>query len=502
MALAAARPRYWQPSNKLPLVVILDDSYSMTAGGKNSPREQAISEVMELANSQRYEPVILMAAGPEPSLLPGNVNLRVGLEEWRCNKTSFNPQSAIARARLAGGPLAHILVATDHKPPQDSGSNSVKWMAFGKTRENTALTAISRSAGVGNDRCLIETTHFGSQPGTASLEIDINGVIKRHPLNLEPGEVQRLIIEAPQEAWLKATLSGDELEADNKAWLAPIKRPEVRVETRIGDSNLASLVFSALKAVDGVRMVADSPHLLITDQPQTAQTNGPWILEISARGNKKPLLGPFILNSGHPLVEGISPGGVIWNAAQDLKIPGTPIITAGNLTLLSQDNSGPAPYFHMNFALQSSTLAKTPNWPVFIWNLIKMRENESPGIQFANLPPGALVQVAGPEGETVFFTDPKGETHETVVQNGRAVWKPQMWGPHLAASGERFWPFAVNALSADESDLSETRSGDWGGWQETGVMQWQYKDLTWLFILAILFFMTCHWLLVRKTSYT
>ena len=46
-------------------------------------------------------------------------------------------------------------------------------------------------------------------------------------------------------------------------------------------------------------------------------------------------LGPFVIDFTHPLTEGLSLGGVVWGAGVKEQFMGTPIITAGNVPLLT-----------------------------------------------------------------------------------------------------------------------------------------------------------------------
>src|SRR3954468_23501145 len=69
LCLAAADPHVRMTQGTRPLVVVLDDSFSMTAGGKDSPRERPLTALAkEISRTPPYS-VRFILAGDRPQLL-------------------------------------------------------------------------------------------------------------------------------------------------------------------------------------------------------------------------------------------------------------------------------------------------------------------------------------------------------------------------------------------------------------------------------------------------
>ena len=69
LVLAAAEPRSACSQAARPLVVVLDDSFSMLAGGEESPRRQSIRAVLELMHTRPPSSIRFVLAGDKPHLL-------------------------------------------------------------------------------------------------------------------------------------------------------------------------------------------------------------------------------------------------------------------------------------------------------------------------------------------------------------------------------------------------------------------------------------------------
>jgi hypothetical protein len=104
-----------------PLVVVLDDSYSMLtqppADAGETPRERGRRIVLaELARNRYF--TRLVTAGPRPRLLgeaaADSKQIAAALDQWQCRSGSADLPAAIAFAGEVGGPAARVLVITDH----------------------------------------------------------------------------------------------------------------------------------------------------------------------------------------------------------------------------------------------------------------------------------------------------------------------------------------------------------------------------------------------------
>src|SRR5205823_47809 len=120
LALAAAGPFLPAPQAGRPLVVVLDDSYSMLAGDPDSPRAAALLALdKELRRSSRPA-VRFVLAGDRPVLLGPPVRSTAEalrqLGRWRCQSPGAALDAALTLAAEVGGEAAALLVLTDHAP--------------------------------------------------------------------------------------------------------------------------------------------------------------------------------------------------------------------------------------------------------------------------------------------------------------------------------------------------------------------------------------------------
>src|SRR5262245_63311908 len=113
LVMAAAGPMMRAGESGRPLVVVLDDSFSMLAGaGKDDAtggaRHRAVRAIESELKSNRYEPVYFALAGESPQLLgeaANNVDQAIKLlQDWRCGAPAAKLEEAIAFAFEFGGP--------------------------------------------------------------------------------------------------------------------------------------------------------------------------------------------------------------------------------------------------------------------------------------------------------------------------------------------------------------------------------------------------------------
>src|SRR5262245_49841373 len=121
LVMAAARPLLRTGDAARPLIVVLDDSFSMLAGGGDSARNRAAGAIESGLSANRYEPVRVGLAGDSPQLLgAGNTEQAIKLlANWRCGAAAAKLEEAVAFAFELGGNHARVLVLTDQAPTQE-----------------------------------------------------------------------------------------------------------------------------------------------------------------------------------------------------------------------------------------------------------------------------------------------------------------------------------------------------------------------------------------------
>jgi hypothetical protein len=136
-----------------------------------------------------------------------------------------------------------------------------------------------------------------------------------------------------------------------------------------------------------------------------------------------------------------------------------------------------------------------------IWNLLQWRALEKPGLHRANYRLGEQVTLtfATPR-PTVTMVRPDGTRQTTSVQARRLTVRPDEVGVWSIDAEEESASFAVNALSADESDLTGCASGRWGDWLDETTLRLEYQSIAWILLLLVLAIATFHLLLVARSK--
>jgi len=504
---AAAGPSVSMPSANRPLVVVLDDSYSMQAGGDDSPRKLAEKALLEeLDRGIRYS-VRFVLAGETAQLVGEPVRTtgeaRAILTGWHCQSATAQLPRAMALARALCGDDAGILVLSDQPPAIELEKGQIQWWAFGKPRPNIAFVNASRTARDNTDRCLLEIANLSDQAQESPIVVKTKdgSVLHRATLSLGPQEAHRLVLRFKEDTpEIYAQLGPDELDFDNQVVLLPEKQTPVRVELRIKDETLRPLLDKALRATRRVHLTDVHPDILFVDKTGVEPV-GPdtWLVEWHEEKEGESYVGPFVLDRNHPLLEGLSLQGVVWGAGKREVFPGTPLLLAGNVPLIT-DTESTMGRRHLRVRLQPelSTVQDTPQWPILIWNLVHWRAAHAPGLDRINLRLGESAVLTVPAGvETVELQSPGAKGRTLTVQGRQVTIKPPLAGLHEVRAGETTFFLAANPLSRDESDLTACASGRWGEWADRSAEEMESRHFAWILLLLAAAVLTVHMGLMR-----
>lgn len=525
MVLGAAGPHTWRGSVHQPLVVVLDDSYSMRAGDENSARALAERALVKELASGRYV-VTVVLAGATPQVLTGATinasrvreDLRAG---WSCGSPRADLGAGLALAAEVGGPGAQWLVLTDHAPPADESfaGGRLRWWAFGQPRGNVAFAGASRADAprTGGARCMVEVANLS---GTATeavvtlgpLDAAKRGAVKvqRVTLPLAANGRRAQFFDLPGGAGaVVVTLGDDALAADNRVVLLPEPRRVVHVGVAVQDSELRSRIVRALDAVPGAEIATRGEDLRITDGAvdSAVAPAGRWTLRIDAGGEPRAYVGPFVVDRSHPLTEGLSLDGVIWGAGEMSPSEGDagddPVVMAGNAVLVrDRVEAGGGHTVTMRLVRGLSTLDATPDWPIFFWNLLAWRADHLPGPRRVNVRVGDAMRVtlgAVAAGSQVHVTDPAGGGRAVAASETVSIpaTRAGVWEVRGEGRDDRF---AANELDARESDLRPCATGQWGAWSNGSIFHAEYGSIAWAACLAALALLCMEQVLVWRAS--
>ncbi len=505
---AATGPRWKLPQSSRPLIVVLNDGFSMRAAQDGVSSQDRAKEFLEQLFRRQPPPFTrLILAGTEPRSLGSTATrwteVNNLLSQWKCWSPDSAMDSAITLASEIGGGQANILVLTDRKPVDEKISNPrLEWQAFGRPLDNFAIINASRTAFGDQDRCLIEIANDSDSTHSTHLLVSGTGNSPAE-ISLGPRQTQRLVFNVPSTApSLHATLDPDALAADNEIELLPPIRKRVRVEVALTNKDLSAMVNRALDATGFRAALEQNPELVIhaDDSPVGSNT---WDVTWSTLAATNAYTGPFIVDNSHPLAEGITLDGAIWAAAAAANAPGdTPVILAGNVPLLSEraDIIGRR-HITLNLNPSLSTVEDTPDWPILFWDILSWRISEMPGLKDSNARLGTEI-ILKTDGQPIAITQPDGaQISFPKVADQIAIDTP-MPGIYSVAMGSVTNQFSVNTLAADESDLSHCASGQWGNWSDDPGQRLAETSAVWIFGLLALAFLTSHMYLVAAARGT
>ncbi|MBI1373210.1 MAG: hypothetical protein GC159_10805 [Phycisphaera sp.] len=529
LAFAATGPRFLSATTHLPLKVVLDDSYSMraTVGGaaaaagdvsaKLTARDRAIKAIDAELRGGTYA-VQFVLAGREPRVLGEPVRdvaeAMRQLDGWRCGSSESDLERAIAVASELGGARSRVLVITDRKPDTEPKAGLVEWRAFGVPTANVAFVGATRSRQPDRQRCLFEIANLSATATKAELVIEKvadgaaessgAGVIERKTVELDANATRNVFIDLkPDAPAVRARLTGDALPVDNDVLLLrPIDRP-VRVHVNIADQALAAQVNRALDAVDNVTRSETSAELLLTDGSSIRATDPRlWAVRFTVEPDAVPYLGPFVIDYNHPLTDGLALRGAIWGAGKTQDLPGRPLVTAGNVTLISDVEQAEGRHdLRIRFTPGSSTVQDTPNWPVLMWNLVQWRASHTPGPRDANVKLGDDAAIAlDPRTESVTVTRPDGAVEKMPAGAERLLIPADQPGVWRVVTNKGDYAYAVNTMHRNESDLRDLASGDWGSWAESDKFRWEYRNIAWVLALIAVTLLVTHMALISRST--
>ncbi|MEN6458268.1 MAG: BatA domain-containing protein [Thermoguttaceae bacterium] len=509
LALAAAGPVLVKRDVVRPLIVVLDDSYSMLALAEDGPRsardraKAALSE--ELARCAYTTRFVVAGVRPrlvaEPLREPSRLDELLGA--WTCQSPAADLAAAVALASEIGGPAARILVLTDRVPSPKPDAGKIQWWAFGVNRPNAALTAASRTASGGDERVLLEISWLADAAGQATLTLEGGDLAKPQTdqLMLRAGASRQITLSLPAGCPpLKARLSADALAIDNEVVLLPAAARPLRVLVNLGDANLRRAVSRALEATGQTRQVADRPDLIVTDQAGQSD-DATWRWEIVGRGDAPAYTGPFIIDRGHPLTQGLSLQDAIWSAASSAKLSGSWIVSAGNIPLITERiDAGGRRRLQVNLVGDRSTLLEMPDWPILVTNVVHWRQSGLPGPAIVNARLGQTVSVAiAKEAKRADVVWPDASVHACNVHGRRVDIPAERVGLYSVRTPEATHRFACNAVSRDESNLADCRSGRWGDWNRSPDYQDRQVPLGWICLLVVVVALGGHMALITRS---
>ena len=517
IALAAAGPNMRGENVTHPTVVVLDCSYSMTAGfDGDTPQKRALDDLAKFLRSEQPYPLQIVLAGTEISTVSGRAANAAEAERmlanWQCLAPTAILDSAISYATSMSVADVKILVVTDQLPVDELPIGKIEWRAYGKPLDNLALTGASRVFQGDKDKLLVEATNFSKETQVLRMKLTAvtDGVVLQNieepisPMATRPYHLT--LPDGIQD--IEPQIADDALLLDNHAILLPPNRRPVRVAVRNMSGNLPETIASPLRrglAATGIAQFDElNPEICFTGGSLTATEqetpdlpDGCWLVRFYTTLDESKIeafVGPFIIDRTHTLAEGLSLEGVVWAAENDVSLPGYSMLAVGNVPLVSEMNRpNRTKHLHIQIRPDLSTLTISPGWPVLLWNILQYRASQSPGIRINNVRLGtAAIFNPFPGDNELRITPPSGEPRTMTVRSNQASIPADEVGIYTvqAASGE--YRFSVLPLASEESDLTEAATGRRGGWIDQATLESDYRNISWLPLLIVAAILLLH----------
>lgn len=456
-ALFLSDVRCGEAAHKRHVVIVLDGSLSMNARvDGSSAAQRAKTEVARIARSERAGVLTLIETGVKPTLLEGPQQERdralAALEKWRPAQPAHDFSTALALAREFAGSGEHrIFFLTDgHVSESLTLPPQVEGRSVGKAASNVAFLSAQRRDEAGLAQVTVRVGNFGELPATVEVRfMALDAAPQEQQVKLAPSATAVLRVGMKTAQPITVKLPDDALAVDGELTLLPSPLAEVTVSLLEGmDAAGQQAVRRFLAIAPGVKVTV--PALLTFGPPGT--TAG---VQLGARAPLKSFVGPFFAQKGHPLLDDLQLGGVVWTAGENP--PGRVLMSAGEVVLISEEDDG---VVHLNLDVGRSNVQRTVAWPVLMSNLVRQSRLNTPGFPRKHLMLGEDTPLVASPGSTWELIAPDGQSRH--VMGSGVLTLPPLSAPgrwQLEKDGEFFDALVVLPLDPRESDL-RTR-GPW-----------------------------------------
>lgn len=518
--LVLAQPRYGDLGKVTHLIVVLDNSASMSAATVEGDllRDRAVAEVRQrMLAAPRGSRVTVILTGLRPAMLAGPAveweQAEAELATWRPalpGHFSFTALDMAVQLAANGGDVVFI---TDDLPAEDAPfAGEIEMVAVGQSLGNVAIVAArwTVDSATLKGSVFLRVANLGARAVTATITGKAGDQsVFRSEVKLAPGEEKPLQTEvAGGLGQLQVAVSSpdDALQIDSRIDLIEPHIRTVHIATALpsdfGGIETLQRVMSILPDVD-LGTSPDTAELLIgraSDLPESRRDLwwfgiGPIDPSDAGRQAARDLLGPYLIEKRHPLMESISLGGVVWGGVQNFELDATPLITAGDRMLLSRLSGTLTTALLLNIDLTRTNLTESPDWPILLSNLVELRRDALPGLRYWNYRLNEDIEFRLFEGAAE--SDEQSQRSLTLVSGERTrqlartavVELPPLneTGVYSIRNGDDvLGEFAVNFFDAAESDLTQLRSGHREPPAESDLPEYTIDNpFTWLIMAGI-----------------
>lgn len=505
--IAAADPRAIIGEELMPLVVILDDSFSMAAGSGESPKDRAMAYLEKEILSKDVYRISLIRAGVHPEFI-GRRDMIAGEAEqlianWRCVSPISDLDEAIKLAAESFDPGTRILVITDTKPSSEIAEN-ISWNGFGQPLKNLAITSVSRYSLGRVDRCFIEFSNLSFAPAELKaeiLDITTGNLIEKLSFKMSPNSVRRVRFSLKSHSSVvTAEIKNDPIAFDNKIWLMPVRKSPVKVMLADLPDSLRKLMNKTLASAENAFETGENPDIVFSTNEKSSGNLHAWDFSFDVASQPVLARGLVTMDRNHKVCEGLPETRGAWAINPAKSLQGYPLLAVGNTTLLSLKSNLGRKHFFMNFIPEYSNVQQTSFWPVLFWNIFSWRQSLNPGPADFNFRSGMEISVNAPAGiDEIAVRYPAGKVEKYPVWEGTCAFWGEETGLYSVSSPNASWTVAVNLVSREESNLADRTGFRPDLEKKYEELIKHSSDVRWWFIVPALLLLLWHqWLINRR----
>ncbi len=460
------------------LVFVLDSSASMAA--QNQAGQSSTQRVKDFVQEQLTDPkthlqATLILTGKRPTILGRTASEPLeaiaSLDSYKPSLSSHSPAEALSLALDLAGAQAEVFFLSDQLPPEDERHRQLTYIALGQPRHNVGFVAAQwrPDYSLAKDQIFMRIANFSDRTKHVQLTGRIaEQTILSRTITIAGGAEEKMVWKAPSGVeQIRFELSPDDsLGLDNHIVMIKPARKVVVVANLFPDGPVREQIDRALSVVKNIRVVnsSQSAQLVIAPPQQfepTADDRSWWLLigplspKYRSQGQPKNMVGPFLTEPTHPLLEGVSLQGIIWAGAAPARSDLIPIVSGANIPLITRVPlpMGRAYWFNLN--MERSNLTLSPDWPILVSNLVELRRAELPGLSRRSFRLGEVIRYPRRDPLShLILSGPQGADKE--LPPSAQVYLAELGTAgiyQILSDGNVSQRFSLNLLDDKESDL-------------------------------------------------
>ncbi len=391
LALVLAGPRWVSPTSSLKVVVVLDDSASMTAFRDKAL--QAVEQVITSANAVAGNVEFRVLGTDASPLVTGSSASDVKdqlTKDWNPSRGAHDFSEALTLARRLAGAQGAVVLITDHLPEGTELPEGVDWIACGQPSNNTAFL----SGTVEGNQWTAILRDFSQQP-RAAIRWRVRGAEQWTKTSVSKDGIAEITGGFPtNSANITLELPPDALPIDNVLpMLIPIKKP-------LGIQGATGELFERIVRL--IEPITPNGQDLVLSEYDPLDPSWPArsaIVFVKDPSKTLNLLPGDPVAENDPLMDALDWRGLL--ARDSLRVPSREtdmvLLWQGQRPLIFVRPNDGAPQLVFNFDVSASQATRLPAFALLIHRFVEERRKEKPAYSAANVTVGERLPIPSDE---------------------------------------------------------------------------------------------------------